>query len=97
MKRKCLACGVEKDTGTKEIYPYPDDGIIDDEPIGPLMDIDCEGPGAWQDTPGGWRVVSVCHECFHKLDVDMWISDRCLSSLNPITPFEQLPLLKPRT
>jgi hypothetical protein len=33
MKQKCQACGVEKDTEVKEIYPYPDDGIIVDEPI----------------------------------------------------------------
>ena len=87
MKQRCLACGVEKDTSATEVYPYPDDGIIDDEPIEPLMTIDCQGTG-------DWRVVTVCHACFHKLDVDMWISERCWLSLNPITPFEQLPKLQ---
>lgn len=91
MKQRCLACGVEKDISIKEIYPYPDDGIIDDVPIEPLMSIDCQGgPGPVSD----WRVVTVCHGCFHKLDVDMWISERCWLSLNPITPFEQLPRLQ---
>jgi len=99
MKRKCLACGAEKDTSIKEVYPYPDDDIIDDQPICPLMDIDCEGSGAWQGTAGGWRVATLCHACFHKLSikaqgVDMWISDRCWLVLDPITPFEELPELK---
>jgi hypothetical protein len=85
VKKKCLACGVEKDTEVKEIYPYPDDGIID-KPIEPLMTIDCQGNK-------DWRVITVCHECFHKLDVDMWISERCWLTLNPLTPFEQLPKL----
>ena len=84
MKQKCLACGVEKDAEVKEIYPYPDDGMIDDEPIASLWTIDCQGK---QD----WRIVTVCHECFHKLNVDLWISERCWQSLNPLTPFGQLP------
>jgi hypothetical protein len=88
MKQKCLACGAEKDISIKEVYPYPDDGVIVDEPIAPLFSIDCQ-PGA----SDGWRIVAVCHECFHKLDVDMWISEKCWLALNPITPFEQLPKL----
>jgi hypothetical protein len=91
MKQKCLACGVEKDTSVKEIYPYPDDGIIDDEPIEPFLSIECQGgPGPVSD----WRFVTVCHACFHKLDPDMWISERCWLSLKPITPFDQLPKLQ---
>ena len=86
MKQRCLACGVEKDTSIKEVYPYPEDGLID-EPVKPLMTLDCDGGG------GDWRVVTVCHECFHKLDPDMWISDRCWLELHPITPFERLPRL----
>ena len=82
MKQKCLACGVEKDPALKEVYPYPQDGLID-EPIAPLKTIDCQGPN-------DWRVVTVCHDCFHKLDVDMWIGEQCWRALNPITPFEEL-------
>lgn len=93
MKQKCQACGVEKDTEAKETYPYSDDGIIDDEPIEPLFSgLHCQGG---QGPVSGWRVVTVCHQCFHKLDVDMWISERCWEGLNPITPFEQLPKLYP--
>jgi len=92
MKQKCLACGVEKETSAKEIYPYPDDGIIDDRPIEPFMSIDCQGPRVGDVTD--WRVVTVCHDCFHKLDADMWISDRCWLALNPITPFDRLPKLE---
>ena len=92
MEMKCLACGAVKDTSVKEVYPYPEDGIVHDEPIGPLSVMDCQGPLL---KPNGthcdWRVVIVCHHCFHKLEPDMWISDRCWESLNPITPFKQLP------
>jgi hypothetical protein len=82
MKMKCLACGSEKNTSEKEVYPYPEDGIIDD-PICPLTVIECRG--------SDWRAVIVCHHCQHRLDPDMWISDRCWSSLKPNTPFDQLP------
>ncbi|RBP40565.1 hypothetical protein DES53_108272 [Roseimicrobium gellanilyticum] len=82
MKVKCMACGVEKDPLKKEVHPYPEDGIVDD-PVSPLWMLECQG--------ADWRWVMVCHHCFHKLDPDMWISDRCWRSLNPITPFEKLP------
>ena len=75
----------------KEVYPYPEEDRIIEEPIDPLMTIDCQGPRIGEVTD--WRVVTVCHNCFHKLDVDMWISDHCWQSLNPVTPFEQLPTL----
>ena len=87
MKQRCQACGVEKDTSVKEAYPYPDDGIINDEPMGPFMTVECNGVG-------DRRAATVCHDCFHKLDVDMWISERCWFSLSPMTAFEQLPKLQ---
>ena len=92
MKLKCLACGVEKDTSVKEVYPYPEEDRFIDEPIEPLFsNIHCQGGiGEVSD----WRVVTVCHDCFHKLDVDMWISERCWLSLSPVTSFEQLPKLQ---
>ena len=78
----------------KEVYTYPEDGIIDD-PIEPLHVIDCEGPVLSKDEAGrvlcDWRVVIVCHHCLHKLEPDLWISDRCWAKLNPITPFHDLP------
>jgi len=95
MRRKCLACGIEKDSDAKEVYPYPEDGLLCDEPVDALFGLDCE---PWEDVPREadkkWRRVQVCHECLHKLDADMWISSRCWKKLNPVTPFEQLPLLK---
>ena len=87
MKQRCLACGVEKDTDVKEMYPFPDDGIVSDKPIQPLMTFDCQGTD-------DWRVVTMCHLCFHKLSPDMWISEHCWQSLNPVTPFEELPKLQ---
>ena len=84
MKIRCLACGVVKDTTVKEIYPYPDNAIVTDVPIGPLFAIDCHGPD--------WRVAIVCHECMHRLDPDLWINDVMWSSLAPVTPFAKLPL-----
>lgn len=85
MKQRCLACAVEKDRSVKEVYPYPEDGLIDD-PIDPMMDIDCEGES-------DWRRATVCFECFHKLNPDLWISEAGWQSLDPITPFDQLPKL----
>ena len=90
MTQRCLACGVEKDASVKEVYPYPEDGLID-EPIDPFMIVDCQGPRFSEATD--WRVVTVCHHCFHRLDMDMWISEGCWRSLNPVTPFEKLPKL----
>jgi hypothetical protein len=85
MKKRCLACGVEKDTEVKECYPHPEDGVIDD-PTNPLFDIDCQGGN-------DWRKAVVCHECFHRLDPDQWISEACWQSLKPMIPFEKLPRL----
>ena len=84
MKMKCLACGVEKDLSVKEMYPFPDDGVITDEPVSPLFVIECQRKTEW-------RVAIMCHACCHRLEPDMWISDRCWESLEPATPFEQLP------
>lgn len=90
---KCSACGLEKDSSIKEVYPYPDDGVIDD-PIDPFFTIDCQGP--WLGESSDWRAVRVCHECFHRLEPDMWISIECWQSLAPVTPFEELPRLPKR-
>ena len=83
MKVNCLACGVEKDTEIKEVYPYPEDGLVD-YPIRPVWYLDCQDGS-------DWRYVVVCPECFHRLDPDQWISRRCWEHLDPITPFEALP------
>jgi len=87
MKQKCLACGTEKDTSLKELYPYRGDRIVVLEPMEPLIPIECEGTKSGND----WRLATMCHECWHKLDPDLWISEDCWESLNPMTPFERLP------
>jgi len=83
---KCHGCGVEKDPSVKEVYPYPSDGLTDD-PMEPLITFDCSvSPGG-----GGWKMVIVCHECFHRLDPDMWICQSIWESINPVVPFDSLP------
>jgi len=88
MKQHCLACGIEKDPAILEGYPHSEDGLTPD-PINPLIKVDCQGSSVEFVTD--WRRVLVCHNCFHKLDVDMWISDRCWRSLDPVTAFDDLP------
>jgi hypothetical protein len=84
---KCLACGIEKDMNKFEMYPYDNDGIITEEPIQPLFeDVPCQSNTDHSD----FRVVTVCHECFHKVQPDMWMSQGEWESLNPITDFSNL-------
>jgi len=92
MKTKCQGCGIEKDPTILEIYPYQEEDSICDDPIPPLFGFECQ-PGGH--THGGFKVgpyrkILVCHECFHKLSPDMWISQSCWESLNPVVPFDQL-------
>lgn len=94
----CLACGVEKDPAQKEMYPY--DGVLDrEEPVAPLHSLDVQGP-AIPSHPLGYseyRKTVVCLECFHRLEPDMWISQEGWESLNPLTPYNQLPFLQEAT
>jgi len=89
---RCFRCGVVKDLNVREVSPYhEDDGLID-ESIAPLHVLDCLSDGP--DSPegaGGWRIVVVCHECFHRLLPDMWISENCWKAINPWIPFDKLP------
>ncbi len=88
--QKCNSCGVEKDIKILELYPYPDEDCICDDPVPPLFEIDCQPTTKGQE----WRNPSVCHECFHRLSPDMWINQKMWESLNPVVPFAELPLLK---
>jgi hypothetical protein len=92
---KCHGCGVEKDETVSEVYPYPDDNITQEKPIKPFMQLDCEGVDEEGDDSGTVKSVTVCHGCFHRLQPDMWISQRCWESLNPVVPFEELPDVGP--
>jgi hypothetical protein len=84
---KCFACGVEKDTEVLEPFPYPDCFV--DEPLAPLWILDVQS-NDWP--PREWRTTVVCHECFHKIDPDMWIREDHWNNINPVVPFDRLPL-----
>ena len=88
---RCYGCGVVKNLNNLEASPYHKEDGLCDSPIPPLNVIECQsgGPGFGPDTE--FRVVVVCHECFHKLSPDMWISERCWESINPDIPFSVLP------
>ncbi len=92
---KCHGCGVEKDETVLEVYPYPEDHITQSKPIKPFMQLDCEGMDANDDDSGVVKSVTVCHNCFHRLQPDMWISQRCWEALNPVVPFDDLPDIGP--
>jgi hypothetical protein len=94
MIKLCQVCLVPKDTDKKEVYPYEEDHIIGD-PIDPLMELDVQPDLDPQGNPLGlWRRIEVCHECFHKLSPDMWISEEGLRRVGCKTAFTDLPLLE---
>jgi len=87
-KTTCLACGIEKDMNIKEMYPYSDDSIDTEEPVSPLFkDFECQSDTDHSD----FRLVTICHKCWHRVQPDMWMSQREWESLNPITNFNDLP------
>lgn len=89
---KCMGCGVKKDRNQLEVYQWPEEERLCTDPLPPLLEVDAE---PWDDVETkDWRRATVCHSCWRKLDADMWISSRCWKKLNPVTPFEDLPLLK---
>ena len=87
MKRSCQSCGIEKDDEVLEYYKY-DDSIAIDSPVSPLFELSCQP----NDFNSPFRIATVCHECFHKLDPDMWISEACWKKLNPVVEFSKLEL-----
>jgi hypothetical protein len=90
---KCLSCGADKDLSVESVYPYPEDECLCDDPIPQLLTIDCQGRNNT-----GYRMSIMCHDCWHRLHmaggIDMWIGEACWESLNPVTPFAQLPAVK---
>ncbi len=91
---KCFGCGVEKDMSQLETYPYDGeyDAITQEFPIPPLQVVECEG----KEDRSDFRAAVMCHECWHRLGnntqgIDMWISQGCWESINPVVPFEKLP------
>ena len=87
---KCHGCGIEKDPKVLEYYLYPEDSLITNEPIPPLGTLEVQSDG---DRDTDWRAATVCHHCFHRLDPDLWIDQRGWEAINPVTPFQELPLL----
>lgn len=90
---KCLSCGTDKNLDINEIYPYNGeyDGLTQEKPIEPLILVEAEGETEF-------RMAILCHECFHNLSentqgVDLWISEKCWLTLNPVTPFNNLPFV----
>jgi hypothetical protein len=81
---KCFGCGVEKDLEVWEVSPHHEEDGLCDEPLPPLFVVEC----------GAGQMAVVCHECFHTLSPDMWISRRCWESINPTIPFERLPAIR---
>ena len=88
MLLKCFSCGVEKDTNVLETYPWEEDGFCLDDPVMPLIVMEC------QSRENIWKAVVHCHSCHHKIQPDMWMSESEWSSLNPIIPFDKLPEVK---
>lgn len=86
---KCHVCGIEKDPSVKEFYPYEEDNIVTDRPTSPVCSIDVEGYDGYD------RRATICNECWHRLcvmdAVDLWLSEKIWETLNPVTPFNQLP------
>lgn len=80
---KCYGCGKQKNVNENEIYPYEED-MITDEPVTPLFVVHCEASPRW-------KAVVVCHECFHELQPDLWIDEKCWDMLDPVIPFDNLP------
>ena len=93
MRMHCFGCGVEKDTDVLEVSPFADADGLTTDPIGPLFVLDCQGPPIPNspDKHSEYRMVVVCHTCFHALEPDMWISKNCWDSIQPKVPYEKLP------
>lgn len=84
---RCQGCGVEKDTTTYEVYPYPDEERFGNDPMPPLLDVDTDLP----DGKGSSRWALVCHRCYSRLDPDMWIDKKTWDAISPVTRYEDIP------
>ena len=87
---RCFGCGIEKDPRGKEFFTGEYDGLIDDEPISSLFVLDVQPSSAEKKK---WKATVVCHGCFDRLEPDMWISENCWKSLDPVLVFDDLPEL----
>jgi hypothetical protein len=85
---KCFACGVEKDMAALEVSKWAEEDGLCDEPIEPLHVIECQSITY----PNIFKATVICLECHHKLQPDMWISEPMWIALNPVIPFDRLPM-----
>jgi hypothetical protein len=89
---KCHVCGIEKDPEQLEVFPWHEEHGIVDYPIEPLFNIDwCPAGGVIEE--GDWKNITLCHSCWHRLKPDMWTCQEHYESLNPVTPYDDLPTL----
>lgn len=84
---KCMGCGIEKDLNVFETFPFAGQRITQKIPIEPLFVLECQ-----PNNDDEWRMAITCHECFTKLSPDMWISEDCWIRINPVIPFNELPI-----
>lgn len=71
-----------------EISPYHEEDVICDSPIPPLSVIECSAKNNHLDV---CKIVVVCHECFHKLQPDIWIGEEHWEGIDPVISFDKLP------
>lgn len=91
---RCYGCGDDKDLKTLAVYPYPDDEILCDDPIEPLLVAEIQGEA----DRGDYRAAVYCHECFHRIETecgghDVWLGQNQWEGLTPLVPFADLPAI----
>lgn len=77
------------------IYPYEEDTLDTEDTLPQLLTIEVQGINAKKQPVADYRIGVLCHQCWHRLEdnggIDMWIGQGCWESLDPVTPFAQLP------
>lgn len=87
---RCYGCGVMKDPLKEEVYPWPEEDRLSDEPIQPLFVVACSST---DNKPTTFKATVCCHNCLYRLYPDIWISQQCWESIKPKIQFNDLPLL----
>lgn len=92
---RCQGCGIEKDCDAHEVYTHPETDRICTEPIPPLCSVEVQSTER-TDGHSAFRSATVCFECFHRLDPDMWISQEMWEALKPVVSYDDLPVWRGR-
>lgn len=79
MSDRCQACGCALTSF--------DDWRVDIQEHHPYL-IDANG----KPDRGTFRVARCCGACLDAMDVDMWTTQGAWAALNPLVPFDQLPV-----